>query len=283
MHYNCDILPSKSISLRAMKKIALICVIISLISSCKSDYELIRTSGDPDKILEAANKYYEDGDYTKAISLYEIVIPVMRGRPGGEQMFYNYADAHFLNRSYILASHYFKNFVETYGNSELREDALFMSAYSNYKLSPRYKLDQTNSQKAIDGLQLFVNSYPGSDRVEKCNEIIDELRKKQEIKEFESGKLYYNMKKYGAAVVTLENMLTAYPGSADEEEARFLIAKAQYNWALNSIYTLQEERYQDALKSCERFIKKYKESKYLKEILSYKENSLKELNQAENG
>jgi len=266
-----------------MKKIALLCVIISLLIACKSDYELIRTSGDSNKILEGANKYYEEGDYTKAISLFEIVIPVMRGKPGGEQMFYDYADAHFRSRSYILASHYFKNFVETYGNSELREDALFMTAYSSYKLSPRFKLDQTNSQKAVDGFQLFVNSYPDSDKVEQCNELIDEIRKKQEVKEFEAGKLYYNMKKYGAAVVTLENMLRSYPGTKDEEEARYLIAKAQYSWAENSIYTLQEERYADALKSCERFIKKYDESKYLKEIIGYKDNSLKELNQTDNG
>ena len=266
-----------------MKKIAIFCVIISLFSACKSDYEMVRTSGDSNKILEAANGYYESKDYNKAISLYEIVIPVMRGRPGGEQMFYRYADAHFLSRSFILASHYFKNFVDTYGNSTLREDALFMTAYSNYKLSPRFKLDQTYSKKAIDGFQLFVNSYPDSERVEQCNQLIDELRKKAEIKEFEAGKLYYNMKKYSAAVVTLENMLNTYPGSKDEEEARYLIAKAQYSLAQNSIYTLQEERYSDALKSCDRFIKKFDESKYLKEILSFKENSLKEIKQAQNG
>lgn len=267
-----------------MKKIAFFFVLFTLIiTACKSDYELVRTSGDSNRILEAANKYYDEKDYTKAISLYEIVIPTMRGRPGGEQMSYKYADAHFLNRSFILASHYFKNFSDTYGNSALREDALFMTAYSNYKLSPRFKLDQSNSEKAIAGFQLFVNTYPNSERVQQCNDLIDELRKKQEIKEFESGKLYFNMKKYSAAVVTLENMLTAYPGSKDEEEARFLIVKAQYLLAKNSIYTVQEERFSDALKSCDRFIKKYSESKYLDDVVGYRETSLEEIKQAQNG
>ena len=267
-----------------MKKITFFFVFIALLfSACKSDYELVRTSGDSNRILEAANNYFENKDYTKAISLYEIIIPTMRGKPGGEEMSYKYADAHFLSRSFILAAHYFKTFSDTYGNSPKREDALFMTAYSNYKLSPRFKLDQSSSEKAISGFQLFVNSYPNSEKVQQCNELIDELRKKKEIKEFEAGKLYYNMKKYSAAVVTLENMLTSFPGTKDEEEARYLIVKAQYLLAKNSIYTVQEERFTDALKSCDRFIKRYSESRYLDDVVDYRNISLEEIKQAQNG
>ena len=267
-----------------MKKISFFFfLIILLLAACKSDYELVRTSGDSNKILEAANKYYDQKDYTKAITLYEIILPAMRGRPGGEEMMYKYADAHFLNRSFILAAHYFKNFSDTYGNSPLREDALFMTAYSNYKLSPRFKLDQSSSEKAISGFQLFANTYPNSDRISEVNDLIDELRKKKEIKEFEAGKLYFNMKKYSAAVVTLENMLKNFPGTKDEEEARYLIVKAQYLLAKNSIYTVQEERYSDALKSSERFLKKYTESKFLDDVVEFKKNSLEEIKQAQNG
>lgn len=273
----------KRISLRPMKLWLLIWTSAILMVSCKSDFELVRTSGDSNKILAAANGYYDNKEYQKAITLYEIIIPVMRGKPGGEEMFFKYADAHFLLRSYILAAHYFKNFSDTYGNSELREDALFMTAYSNYKLSPRFRLDQTSSENAINGLQLFVNTYPDSERVKQCNELIDELRSKQEIKEFESGKLYYNMKKYSAAVVTLENMINDFPGSDREVEARYIIAKAQYSLAQNSIYSVQEERFTDALKSCNRFIKKYPDSKYIKEISKFKDDSLNALNQTNNG
>ncbi|MEE9373862.1 MAG: outer membrane protein assembly factor BamD [Saprospiraceae bacterium] len=267
-----------------MKKIALFSFLFSfLILACKTDYELVRTSGDSKKILEAANNYFDQKDYSKAISLYELIIPTMRGRPGGEELAYKFADAHFLSRSYILAAHYFKGFSDTYGNSSLKEEAMFMTAYSNYKMSPKFKLDQTPSNQAVSGFQLFVNTFPNSEKVEQCNQLIDELRKKMEIKEFESGKLYYNMRKYSAAVVTLENMVNNFPGSNEEEEARYLIAKAHYLQAKNSIYNVQEERFRDALKSCERFLKKFSESKYFEEVLSYKDNSLKEIKHAQNG
>ena len=267
-----------------MKKILFFFVSITiLLSACKSEYETVRTSGDADAILQAANKYFDEGDYSKAISLYEIMLPTMRGKTGGEEMFYKYAEAHFKNRSYILAAHYYKNFSDTYGTSEKREEAMFMIGYSNYKLSPRFKLDQTYSDKAIGDFQLFANSFPNSEKVQECNRLIDELRKKKEEKEFEAGKLYFNMKKYSAAVVTLDNMLSSFPGSPDEEEARYLIAKSNYLLAKNSIFTLQEERFDDTVRNCERFIKKFAESKYLREIENFKTNSLQEIKQAQNG
>lgn len=267
-----------------MKKILFFFVsMVIILSACKSDYEMIRTSGDTPTILEGANKYFDEGDFTKAISLYELILPSIRGQADGEETYYKYAEAHYLNRSYLLAAHYFKTFSDTYGNSPKREDAMFMTAYSNYKTSPRFKLDQTNSDKAVTGFQLFVNTFPNSERVEECNNLIDELRKKKEIKEFESGKLYFNMKKYSAAVVTLENMLLTYPETKNQEEARYLIAKADFLLARNSIFTVQEERFTNAVKNCDRFIKKYPESKNIKEVMNFRDVSLKELKQAQNG
>jgi len=267
-----------------MKKILFFFVAaIILLSACKSEYETVRTSGDSDAIMAAAQKYYDEGDYTKSISLFEIILPTLRGKAGGEEMFFKYADAHYKNRSYILAAHYYKTFSDTYGTSEKREEAMFMTAYSNYRLSPRFKLDQTYSDKAIQEFQLFANTFPNSEKVQECNKLIDELRKKKEEKEFESGKLYFNMKKYSAAVVTLQNMLLAFPGSPDEEEARFLIAKSNFLLAKNSIYTLQEERFDETVKSCDRFFKKYPESKYVSDIQDFKANSLIEIKKAQNG
>ncbi len=267
-----------------MKTILLFFVpILILYTACKSEFETVRTSGDGQKMLEMANKLFDEGDYTKAIALYEIILPAYRGKTEGEAIFYKYADAHFKNRSYVLAAHYYKSFSDTYGTSPKREDALFMSAYSNYKLSPRYKLDQSSSEQAIVGFQLFANTFPDSERLQECNALIDQLRGKKERKEFESGKLYYHTKKYNAAVVTLENMLRSYPESKNEEEARYIIAKSNHLLAQNSIYLRQEERFSTTVKSCDRFLKKYPDSNYTREVANFKENSLQEINKIKNG
>ena len=42
-----------------------------------------------------------------------------------------------------------------------------------YLDSPDFTLDQDNTYKAIESLQLFINMYPKSERVSECNQLID--------------------------------------------------------------------------------------------------------------
>ena len=255
----------------------------AILVSCKSDFEIVRTSGNAAKILEKADEYYEAEDYNKAITLYELIIPSYRGKAEAETIAYNYASAHYKNRSYILASHYYQNFSETYNTSQYREEALYLKALSHYKTSPKFKLDQTDSSAAIDAFQYYANAYPESERIEECNRYIDELRKKLEKKEFQSGMLYYNTRDYQSAIQTFENMLKDFPDSELIEEARFFIAKSSVDFARNSIFSRQEERFSETVEHCEAFLKKHPESDRVNEILEFKEISERELNQINNG
>ena len=111
-------------------------LVLLLSTSCKSEFERIRTSGDSAKIFEQANGYYENGEYYKAQTLYELIIGSYRGKKEAEDIYYKYAYCHYYQKKYILASYYFKNFTNTFTNSKYKEEAEFMSAYSNFKLSP---------------------------------------------------------------------------------------------------------------------------------------------------
>ncbi|MBK8562527.1 MAG: hypothetical protein IPN76_04080 [Saprospiraceae bacterium] len=74
-------------------------------------------------------------------------------------------------------------------------------------MSPGFRLEQTYTEKAIDDLQLFANTYPNSPRLKEVNRLIDEMRLKLEQKVFDEGLLYYNMRQYQAATTTFENLL----------------------------------------------------------------------------
>ena len=65
-------------------------VTISLSTGCKSNYEQIRNSNNPERILREANRFFKDEQYTKAQGLYEVVIPFYRGKKEAEDVFYNY-------------------------------------------------------------------------------------------------------------------------------------------------------------------------------------------------
>ncbi len=250
---------------------------VAVLFSCKSEFESLRASNQPEKIYVAANKYFKDKEYDKAIALYDVVIQYYRGRQEAEDLFFNYAYAHYHQQDYILSSTYFKNFAGTFANSPNKAEAEYMAAYSNYMMSPNYKLDQTYTAKAIDGMEQFINLYPGTERAEMANRLIDEMRRKLELKSFEQGTLYYKIGQYQAAMASFQNTLKDFPESDKIEEIRFLILKSSFILADKSVYEKKEERFNEALNHYETFSKKHPESKMLKEATTIQKQILAEL------
>ena len=141
-----------------------------------------------------------------------------------------------------------------------------MSAYSNYQLSPSYRLDQKATESAIEEFQVFVNLFPTSEKVGECNRLIDVLRRKLEQKAFGEGQLYYDLRQYQSAVISFDNLLRDYPESPDVERVRYLIAKASFLLSENSIVEKKDDRYATAITRCKEFLEKYPSGKYSKEI-----------------
>jgi len=254
--------------------------IILLSTSCKTEYEKLRETGDVPAMLKSAAQYFEDGEYLKAQGLYESVLGSIRGRVESEQAYYNYAYTHFYLERFALASFYFKDFSSKFLNSPLREEADFMQAFSNYRLSPSYRLDQTYSQKAIEEFQIFVNTYPTSERVEECNRLIDQLRAKMQEKAFAEGELYFNLRNYESAVRSFENLLKDFPESADAEKVRYMVIQSLFLYADNSVVTKQPERFTSVINRMDEFNKKYPTSRFdreLTEIVRTTDKRIKEL------
>ncbi len=247
---------------------------------CKSEFERVRTSGDPELTLKKAFEYYEKEDYLHAQTLFDLVLNNVRGRSDSEKAYFQYAYTHYHLKQYMLAAYYFKNFSNTFLNSQFREEAAFMSAFSNYKLSPSFRLEQSNTQKAIEEFQLFVNLFPKSWRVRECNNLIDEMRRKLETKAFHEGELYYDLKQYQSAAISFDNLLRDYPESPDVERVRYLIAKANFHLSENSVVEKKQDRYNETIVRCNDFLEKYPQGKYTKEIRDTRkkaEQALKDL------
>ena len=257
----------------------LLCV---LLSACRSEYETIRTSGNPEAILAKADEYYEAEEYQKAQSLYELSIAPFRGTADAEKIAYRYAYTYYYTEQFVLASYYFKNFATTYGGSPLREEADFMSAYSNYRLSPVYRLDQSYSVKAIEGFEEFANRYPDSERVSETNRLIDEMRAKMELKDFEAAKLYMEIERYESAQQTFANVLKDYPETKRGQEIRYLMAKAQYEYAQRSFRTRQLERFTKAVELIEAYVNRYPDSEQASELRGYLTKSQEKIKSLDN-
>jgi len=259
-----------------------VAALLLMTSACKSEFEKIRTSGDPEAVYKKAFEYYDNGDYQKAQTLLELVISNYRGQKEAEEIYYRYAYTYYHTGQYLLAAYYFNNFAQTYSTSPYREEADFMNAYSNYKLSPTFRLDQTYTEKAIEGLQLFINTYPNSSRVEESNQLIEELRAKLERKAYEEAKLYFDLRQYQASIHSFDNLLKDYPDTDNAEEIRYMIIRANYLLAENSILDKQVERYRSTLELSKEYLERFSEGEYAKEVATIQSNTEKKLNQIDN-
>jgi outer membrane protein assembly factor BamD len=261
--------------MRSYHYIFIFCVYI--LTGCKTEFETIRTSNSPERILKAANKYYQDESYDKAITLYELVIQHYRGRAEAEDLFFKYAYSHYHLGDYMLAASYFKNYSKTFSNSPNKQEADYMSAYSNFRLSPNAKLDQTYTATAIQEFEDFINAYPQTERAEQGNKMIDLMRAKQEQKAFDQGFLYYKIGEFQAAVTSLQIMLKDFPDSKKVEEVRYLIVKSSFTLAYDSVNEKKKERFNETLANHQMFVKKHPKSKWLKEVNNIKKSTLEEL------
>ena len=250
------------------------------LGSCKSKYEKLKASNDNAKKYSEAVKFYNKKDYSKALGLFEDLVTIYRGRAGAEDLYYYYAYTNYKLKDYTSARYHFKTFADTYPTSPRAEECRFIAAYCFYLDSPIYSLDQENTTKAIESLQLFINLYPKSDRVTEASKLIQNLRDKLERKAYENAKLYLTIGDFQAAVIAFNNTLRDYPDTKYAEELEYLAIKAQYQYAQVSSEQRQEERFGLVIAGADQFAEKYAGSKYLKETADYKKDSERGIVQA---
>ncbi len=267
-----------------MKKIILsssiVFAILVTFSSCK--FQRIVKNDDWRFRYKAAIVYYEKGDFSKAGILLEELIPIIKGSPEGEKAQFYFAYCNYQQGQYLLASHYFKTFFDTYNRSEFAEESYYMHAYSLYADSPPIYLDQTSTNTAIDAFQEFLNRYSSSKYGIQANNIIKDLRIKLEEKAFNTAKLYYKLQRFKSATIAFENFQKDFPDSHLQEEAAFLRISAQFDMAIKSYEYKKKERYEQVIKFYQSFVDKYSESPYLKQAEPMFTKSQKEIQRIAN-
>ena len=244
-----------------------------IFSQC-GEYNSVLKSTDYGYKFAKAKEYYRNLDYHKAVPLFDELLTRYRGQDSSEIVYYYYAYSYYGMGDLVTASFHFKNFTETFYNSDHLEECYFMHALCEYKISLPYYLDQTSTYNAIEKLQLFINLFPNSTRIPECNKYIDELRQKLQKKSYESALLFYRMGEYVSAVTAFKNTIRDYPDLTNLEEAQFMVVKSAYMLAKNSVRDKQKERYENVLKEFENVDKG---SKFYSEAVDYRDKSIEAL------
>jgi outer membrane protein assembly factor BamD len=256
----------------------LIFILLALVVTSCGEYEKLLKSSDYELKRQKVFDYYDDGKYTKSIELLTQILPRYRATEEAEQLNWINAQAHFRIHDYIMAETYYQTFADTYPGSNNAEEASYLAALCNYYLSPRPELDQTNTRKAIESFTIFMTRYPTSTHIDDCKVKIKEMQEKLVEKSYLSGRLYYDLKQYRAATISLANSLKEYPDTKYREELMFLKLDALYLYAVKSISSKQVERFQTALDEYYSFIEEFPQSKYKKDATRIFQSTAKFLN-----
>ncbi|MEP4375504.1 MAG: outer membrane protein assembly factor BamD, partial [Algoriphagus sp.] len=259
-------------------------LIILLAAGSCGPFSKLEKSTNWEELYAGANKYYQEGEYNKAIILYDKVLPVIRGSEKAEIADYNYANCHFKTKRYIEAAGYFSNFYRTYNRSPLAEEALFMNAYALYLDSPDANLDQQSSQEAVAAIQQFVTKFPSSASYERAMEMLVDLQARFEEKAYMESSMYYRLKDglypgdfYRACIINFQNFTKNYPDSEHNEELAYKLVEVGTGYAENSTFFKKEERLNDALGFAGEFYRKYPNSAFTGKVKEIEEKAREEL------
>lgn len=258
-----------------MKNFFYILSTLILLSSC-SEYQKVLKQEEIKPKFDLANRYYEEGlksekkkKLVKAIKLYEQILPSVQGKPQAQIVQYNIANSHYVIEDYLIAGYKFERFTKAYPTSQKIEEAFYKEADSYYQQSPRYSLDQTDTEKAIDKLQIYLDKFPDGKYFSEANQNLQELRHKIEKKYYEIAKQYHHTTRYKSAIHDFDNYLVNYPGSIYKEKAYYYKFESAYLLAINSFKYLMQERLNEALSYYDDYTERYPEGEFIQQAKTY--------------
>lgn len=268
-----------------MKKVVFFWMMMMVLLSSCGEYNKILKSTDYELKYSYAKKYFNAKQYAKSVTLLEELVTIFKGTAYAEESLYLLAQSYYGQKDYQTASQYFETYYTTYPKGEYTELARYYSGYGLYLDSPDPRLDQSQTFKAIEQMQLYLEYYPQSERAAQAQNILFELQEKLAYKELMATRLYYNLgtylgNNYLSSVITAQNALKNYPYSKYREEFMFLILRSKYELALVSVEEKLQGRYREVVDEYYNYMNEYPEGKYVKQVQKFYDYASKRISDA---
>jgi outer membrane protein assembly factor BamD len=218
----------------------------------------------PEEAFEKGLALYERGKYERAIEYFQGTFDFGRTHAVAADAQLHLARSYRGNKEYLLAANEYTRFLEIYRSDPRVPEVEFERAMTYYDRSPGYMLDQTDTQRAIDQFQLFINRYPSSDKVAEAEAKITELREKLAHKQYETAQHYQHREHFEAAALTYESVFDRYFDTSWADDALLGAMRSYIDYSDQSIRERQNERLQKAIDNYERLVQLFPDSDLLK-------------------
>ena len=251
------------------RRFLIILSLLAILSGC-GEYNRVLKSYDYNLKYDYAKKAFENKKYTQAYTILADLVPIFKGTEKGEECLYLLGLSYYENHDFLNSGSYFRQYYTQYPRGRYAELARFYAGYGYYLDSPEPQLDQSETLRAIEELQAFIDYFPKSDKVAIAQNAIFELQDKLVLKELENAQLYYNLgsylgNNYESAVITAKNAIKDYPYTKYKEQLEFLILKSRFKEAQMSVDEKKEERFRTVVDEYYAFINDFANSENRKE------------------
>lgn len=243
-------------------KIALFAITLVIVG-CGSGGRV--TYDTPQEAFGKGRALYENGKYESAVAYFQGVFSFGRTHQWAADAQIFLARAYRENRDYLLAVNEYERFSKIYRADTRLPQANFELAETYALMSPAAALDQTDTKRAIQEFQLFIERFPGEELVDKAQEQIVELRTKLAEKQFATGKLYQRRELYEAAALSFESVFDLYPDTPWAQPALLGAMEMYIAFSDQSIALRQPERLRAAIKNYDRLTQIFEQGEYHKQ------------------
>lgn len=178
---------------------------------------------DPEDRFILAKRYMADGKYVKAQEEFKRLMFENPGSDYVDDAQYCLAESYFLNEEYDFAILEYGFLIDNYKGSPYVDESHFKVGLSYYELSKPFYLDQTDTKKALDEIELFLAKYPQSDYLDDALSVKKKCLEKLARKSLEAGKLYMRLGKYKAARIYFESVIEDYSEAQASDQVLMLI------------------------------------------------------------
>jgi outer membrane protein assembly factor BamD len=219
----------------------------------------------PQEAYDKGLTEYEAGDFITATEYLQGVFDFGRTHQWAADAQLLLARTYRENEEFLLAANEYTRFMQIYRSDPRVADAEYELAMTYYDRSPNYRLDQTDTERAIVQFQLFIERYGTSPLVEEAQARITELRSKLARKQIHTAQLYERREYYNAAAVSYEAAFDRFYDTEYADDALVGAMNAYYEYAVLSIRARQKERLEKAEENYERLIQIFPDSPLIKE------------------
>jgi outer membrane protein assembly factor BamD len=209
--------------LPALLLVPVLVVVVSWISCSRHHQPNVAMK--PEDRLATADDLLAKGRCSEAIPQYERLLSEFPRPEIAELARFNLARCRMENEEYDLAITGFQEFVGSYPQSDLVDNAMYMTAMCYLKQAPEIQRDQTKTVEALDELSLLLRKYPASDVKTAAEEGMMAARSRLAEKEYLSGQLYFKVGDYKSAAVYFDYIASDYADTPWADQA--LLGKAR--------------------------------------------------------